>query len=380
MRDSGTPNFRIPYVDESGQNTFRNVELKTLSSPFKMEGLAARVYYNPSTDGVHVIGSIAEPRLGKSGGLYRPLDPESGTVIATYAFYEKMYFYERKVLLPNDSRISWPRTVAVYSNVARLPPGDENNAMYVGSPADLTEIMPFSDEDHDALSFNYGVLGHEHFHAHFDRIVQSQLTSLKNVSIQDRLQAVACPMTSVPYELKLLRSWNEGLADFYGAITSEQPNFMMVSIKKDFARPVATRPEHMKTLANIKECRGLTKAQFMAKSDPDKRAILDAVDPYYNGVQLARAMFAVAERDEFPALGADAASLNKWQRSARYLIHRLKDFKTALDQKSNWEDVRPDFALCFFLKDLSLSVETKALVNQAFSADYPDGVAQCGGL
>lgn len=382
-RDSDTPTYRIPYIDEKGQNTFRDVTLLTLHSAFQMDGAAAHIYFNPSNNGQSFTGSLAEPHLGKSGNIFRALDPESGTVIATYAFYEKMFFYEKKVLLPGDSQISWPRTIGVYSNVERMTPTDENNAAYLPEPADITEIMPFSDSSRDALAFNHGVLGHEHFHAHFEHSVQRQLASMKAMRDVDIMGGRGCPGTTNAYELKLLAIWNEGLADFYGAITSEQPSFMTVSFGPEAARPVAVEPQALKSAAALKKCRSLPNLsvdQFRAMPKEDQLELINAIDPHLNGAQLARAMYAVAERDEFPALGADSASLNKWQRAARYLIHRLNDFKLALDKKTNWESMQPDYALCFFFKDLPLSATTKALVNKAFSSDYPDGVAQCGSL
>lgn len=383
-RDSSTPTYRIPYIDENGQNTFRDVTLVTLNSAFRMEGAAARIYFNPTNDGRRFTGSLAEPRLGKSGSLFRPLDPQSGTVIATYAFYEKMFFYEQKVLLAGDSQISWPRNVGVYSSVKELQASDENNAAYLPGDADLTEIMPFSDQGRDALAFNHGVLGHEHFHAHFEHSVQSQLTSMKNMGPLDVKSGVGCPQTANSYELKLLAIWNEGLADFYGAVTSEQPSFMTVSFGPEASRPIAVDPKPFQSAATLKKCRslpaGFSYADFRAMSPAKQEELMYSLDPHLNGAQLGRAMYAVANNDEFPALGADAASLNKWQRAARYLIHRLKDFKTALDKKTSWESMQPDYALCFFFKDLPLSAASKAIVNKAFSSDYPDGVAQCGSL
>jgi len=383
-RDSSTPTYRIPYIDENGQNTFRDITLTTLGSAFEMNGQAAIIYFNPSNNGQTFTGAIAQPHLGKSGSLFRPIDPQSGTVIATYAFFEKMFFYEKKVLLAGDSQISWPRIVGVYSSVDKMSPNDENNAAYIPMPQGLTEIMPFTDNGRDALAFNHGVLGHEHFHAHFDMSVQSKLASIKSMSEVDIASSRGCPATANAYELKLLTIWNEGLADAYGAMVSEQPTFMTVSFGPEAARPIAIDPLPFQSAATLKKCRAifptLTKEKLQAMPKDQLNELVTSIDPHLNGAQLARAMFAVANHDEFPALGADAATLNKWQRSARYLIHRLKDFKTALEKKTDWENMQPDYALCFFFKDLNLSAETKAIVNKAFSSDYPDGVAQCGSL
>jgi hypothetical protein len=278
-----------------------------------------------------------------------------------------MLLYERRVLL--ESAIAWPRTVAVYRNVRDLPPGDEGNAVYVGAPHDITAILPFTDDGKVALSFNPGALGHEHFHAHFDAFVASKLPDVQNAQKQDAIAGNAgCARSPMAYKIKLLRSWNEGLADFYGAVTSEMPHFMMKSLQPRLVRTVDADPARMRSLNEIQSC------QLQADNDP-----------YYNGEQLSRALYAVAANDEFPALGVDGAQLSKWERAARYIIHRLSQFRDAIQSQRSWNSVPPEFALCFFLQDVTQSpVKTLALpksrgaVNMAFSD--PRGVGICDAL
>jgi hypothetical protein len=358
----GSPVFLIPFLDSAGHESFREVQLNTLSDPSKLEGAAANVYYNPQAEGARITSPIAEPHLGKSGNRYIPLDAASGIAVAAYAFYEHMYDYEKRVLL--ESTIRWPRTIAVYKSAKDLPPQNEGNASYIGQPFDETVILPFDSDGRVALSFNYGVLGHEHFHAHFEAAVMTKLTALRGATVQDQVHGNdGCVTNEMSYQVKLLRSWNEGLADFYGGVTAETPEFMNASIKPEKIRYLDRAPLQMKSRREVLTCNSF-----------------ETIDPYFNGEQLSRALFAVAMNDEFPAIGKDGDQLNKWERAARYVMHQLGGFQTALAGKTVWwKSVSPEFAICYFLKDLPLA-KSKAQVNQAFSSDFPNGMDQCAAI
>jgi hypothetical protein len=364
VRDSGNPVVLIPVLDEDGVEHFKYAKLETMPSPFHAEGGAAKIYFNPQFNGAAFTSSVAEPHLVRSGNVFVPTDPDSGTVLAAYYFYEHIMLFERRVLL--ESKVVWPRTVAVYRNVRDLPPNDEGNASYSGMPLDITSILPYDDQGHVALTFNPGVLGHEHLHAHFDAFVSTQLPELQNVKPEVAKASEGCPQTGLPLEIKLLRSWNEGLADFYGAMTSGSPRFVLTSLPGFGRRSVDRDPLRMKSTQQIK--------------DSCKNRDGNAQDPYYNGTQLARALYAVAAADEFPALGADAAQLTKWERAARYVVHRLSQFRAALPK--DWSTVDPGFAICFFLRDTTQAQAT--MINLPQSGDtvklaFPDvkGFAQC---
>ena len=94
------------------------------------------------------------------------------------------------------------------------------------------------------LGINDGVWGHEHFHAHFDRLSNPFLPEVAGATQADANQAYECPESWFQYELLLLRGWNEGLADVYGALKSGNPRFMFGSIdgpqSRDLSGPILT--------------------------------------------------------------------------------------------------------------------------------------------
>lgn len=372
LRDNGTSTFLLPRMDANGNTYLEETSLPTLSSPFRVEGSVARVLMNPNASMSSMNGEVAEPHLSKSGHTYVPLDAESGLTLSVYAFFERMYSYELRVLL--DSKISWPRTIGVYERLTEMPPGMENNVLYLGSPADAYALLPYDDAGRVALALNDGVLGHEHFHAHFDRLVISQMPELKNASPSDLALALSCPQSTLQFELLMVRSWNEGLADFYGALISGTPKFMKASLPTSLSRDLTKSPSIFNSASAIRQA--ITSNAEVGISASAKGCA--NFDPYFNGEQLARILYKIADNGDFPVvLETDGSRYTKYERAARYLIHRLQGFSKDL-QAQSWPSVEVDFILQYLLNGVSLSSSSCHTIQSAI----PDlkGYPQCAGL
>ncbi len=367
VRDTGSATYLLPVLDENGQTKLEEVPLTTLNSPDRVEGAAAVVYLEPqmSNDG-HFSGRPAQPKLAKSGSTFLPLNAESGMALSVYAFFEKMYFYEKRVLI--ESMIAWPRSVGIFKNPqVQANAAEENNAMYLGSPSDSYVLLPYTDKGRVALAFNYGVLGHEHFHAHFDHYVYRELRELAGLTNYDQVLALACPKTTFQYELIVLRQWNEGLADTYGALTSGIFNFMIESLSPAVSRDLTLPPVSLQSKSEID---GLIS---------HNRAFENClgVNPYFNGEQIARTLLSVAKNGDFPPVQEQGKNFTNFERAARYLVYRMKGFAAELS-KRGWQNLETDFLFQYLFQDVQLSPASCRTLQQTGSnmTRYP----QCGSL
>src|SRR5262249_744423 len=153
-------------------------------------------------------------------------------------------------------------------------------------------------------------------------------------------------------EILLVRTWNEGLADFYGASYSRMPTFMISSIDWSHVRQVDLAP---------KQIMGRDYLQTGLQMKPQRCFRTKETDPYYNGEQISRVLYAISSNDEFPAIGKDGEKLNKWDRGVRYVHYRLQSLNAELRKKfagkpedQKWLDIDPELILSFLLQDLPL--------------------------
>lgn len=346
----------LPVLDSSNGTTLEAVQLTTLPSLFRVEGAAARIYMNPRINDHGFSGPIAQPKFSRSGPLLIPSDVESGVALATYAIFEKLYFYDKRVL--PDANLNWPRNVGILTNSENSPVrSDETDDAGYLPLTDSYLILPSSFGDKAALALNLGVLAHEHFHAIFDWLFGHSVPHLSRVTFADAKRAFECPTSDLQYQQYLLRSWTEGLADFHGWAVSRNDNYIAASFHPVHRRqaivanrlissspePIATRAAFVKTFRNNEQ----------ALAIGDKRACL-GFDPYKSGTQLARVLFGLAKRGEFPAVGADGEKLSKSERAVRYIVERLKDLKPKF-AATGLANVEADFLLKYLVQDLRLS-------------------------
>jgi len=240
----------------------------------------------------------------------------------------------------------------------------EDNAFYSGRPFDEYAVLPPSSSNQVAMVFNDGVLGHEHFHAHFDRLVTVRLAELSAVAPKDVVGAYTCPRTPLQYEILIIRSWNEGLADFYGSMTSGLTNFLLASMSSKKARVIDAPPLRLQT-----------REQILASLLSDRCV---ATDPYINGELIARTLFAIAASGEFPNVRAPQATLNNHERAARFLIDRIQRLPAAL-AKLNWATLEPEYILSFVLQGVKLSPQSCGTLRLAVGDYMTKGFPQCAG-
>ena len=241
----GDTKFLIPWRTSDGHYKLQEVTISTLASPFELRGEAAEVFYQTGFSEEGFQGSIARPRLIKSGDVYIPMDAESSIAVSVYAQFDHLFKYEAK--LGTRGQVSWPRKVGVELNMVGPDGSSVNNAHYFTS-LDVIGIVPY-DLAGVPVSMNHGIVAHEHFHAHFQAQVMNQLNripyernptpNVMNPNILNPIFNMADALISkddmdqrTPRGLNnlILRAWNEGLADLFAALYVGEADFFGHSV------------------------------------------------------------------------------------------------------------------------------------------------------
>ena len=231
--DQGTT-FLLPWSDSDAELTLQHVHISTLRNPSIAEGPAARVFIGAGVNGQNFVGAPAKPRWIKSGSLFTPSDTKSGQAVTVYANFERIWQMDQKLGIANQLR--WPRQISLGV------PGFEDetdNAFYVAE-LDVSVVLPFS-MDGSPMSLDRAILGHEHFHAHFEKafnVPRESYYKKKGRTPSDSLiLARGSPFEKVSSEWGpnehnafLMDALNEGLADFFAYVYSSNTFVMSRSL------------------------------------------------------------------------------------------------------------------------------------------------------
>ncbi len=354
--------YLLFWPDAAGNYAFREVKLHTLDS-HKLSGKAARVYYQPPLTESGYGGEVAEAKFSYANGVCVPMDMPSALSINAYAQVEKLYDFDRE--LGTDMALNWPRTVGVQVDIGS---GGHNNAAYV-SVFDSMLITQQTLDEAIPVGLNMGVMGHEHFHAQFQHRVINTVNSI--VSLINPLVELFYSFPSLngfrvedisvgTYNHQgrnnfIVRAWNEGFADLYGSIYTEQPDFVVASLPfvpdRKLSEPV----------------RAFTSPSSVFNRSSDALASFS----YSEGTTLARLALALANKDHS---GSKRVFLAR-------LMNNLNSFASPLAAEYRSKTFNVEDILPYALAGYEWNKESCALLRKAISSNLLTGrFAKCVGL
>jgi len=235
---SGSYHVRIPMDDGHGHYSFQDVELKTIYNLETMSGAVARfktkgnVQMGDGGVAFYDEGFTPTAHFIESDGSYVPTDYWSTAMAATYYHLERIKEFFDK--FGGNAAIQFPRTVLidldtleVKNGVMALP--GINNAMYL-SRLDVFALSKYEDRGLVPLAFNGGVLTHEYFHSVFNRHQAKWFQVHQNS--RDKYQPESKENRTSLINTFIMRSLDEGIADFFGADYSGNPAFEEASLEK----------------------------------------------------------------------------------------------------------------------------------------------------
>ncbi len=353
-----------------GDYSFQEIKLETLSSPYELSGRVAKIYYESGLGKSGLRGAVAQPRFTRSGDVCVPMDAQSSLAVNVYAQFEALHRFEEK--LGTVGLLSWPRKVGIDIHLRSSDGTTHNNAHYI-SAGDSIAVIPYS-LGALPLSANQGIIAHEHFHAHFNAAVVIPVNTSLTAAIDDfenlfyqggsfkpTIDDVDHADISRPRGLNafVLRAWNEGLADLYGAIYTHNPRFFDESLPTINGARSLNAP-----LIPFSNRIDLTNVARQAWKPGELVGV-----SYGQGALLARLMYRIA-----------MSGVETPEEFLARMIHRLADISPAIvntydTQVLNFEDIVP-----ILLKDFPLTPESCGFMRVVLSKELMvKGLAQCSG-
>ena len=270
--------FQVLWPSATGEYRFQDVSLSTLPDPYELSGTAAKIYFQSGMTAGGFEGPVARPQMTSSNGVCIPMNIESSAAVSVYAQFEKIMSYEIK--LGTADMLSWPRRVGI-DIALTTPDGNGHNNAHYFSEGDTIAVLPYL-LGGLPLGLNHGVIAHEHFHAHFQKQVMNELDRVliaRPAGFSGFSNALDFLFYSLTSGLKpteniddadlstnrglnnfVLRGWNEGLADLYGAIYTSNPGFFVESLPMlgdartltEELRPLGTREDLLNYLRAVR--------------------------------------------------------------------------------------------------------------------------------
>lgn len=249
----GSVKVLIPDTSEKG-SSLNVVQLLGIENIQTLKGKYAEFYLSPRVDESTIAGKPAVARfMENSSGTLVPANESTKQLAVVYFHTQKLAALDEEVGAFGINK--WPRKIGVG---VRIKGGGKNNAFYDGNTDSLL-VVPY-DQNDLPVGINPGILAHEHFHSLFYKIVlksSSQKNKLTHdihsvaegtdLDLSARVQAHSRTEKTKVTELSdeklqdlynslLLRSLNEGLADFWGWMYTGDPDFIALSIPSQKAR------------------------------------------------------------------------------------------------------------------------------------------------
>lgn len=241
-----TIKVQIPVQDK---NEYRLdiVELFEIQSLTALSGNFVEFLYNPKIKDGELSGKAPNTHFLKNKkSVYIPLDEVSLHVSALYYHLQNLILLNRQLDFPVKTG---PAKVVMGLKFMRGNQIDQNNSYYDGD-VDAILFVPYREEGLP-LSVNAGVIAHEYFHSLFHKILFQPLISQGKVrkktvaSIHSGdffrsiiglplKKSVAEPEVTQEkafYEYLFYKSLNEGLADYWGWMYSQDPTFIERSLQ-----------------------------------------------------------------------------------------------------------------------------------------------------
>ncbi len=239
----GTVSVQIPAQENADTYRMVTVDLIEISNLKEVAGKFARFFYSPGAADTQLVGGAPRAKFVKSGSVFIPTDFVSAQMATIYFHMQSLAAFDQKI--GAGSVNSWPRSVGLETLMIENGVQRKNNAFYDGI-TDAMMFAPFTATDLP-ISVNAGIIAHEHFHSLFFKLViKTAITNNKiktgiisaheaNFELETKRKMTVPLIITEKEKAQLfnevyLRGLNEGLADFWGWIYTDDPNFMKWSL------------------------------------------------------------------------------------------------------------------------------------------------------
>lgn len=224
------------------------VQLNGIEKLSEVGGTYAKFFYSPGATDEALTGNAPHAAFVRTSSFFVPIDYISMQMATIYFHLQNLAQFDR--LIGAGEVNHWPRSVGLETQISDSGSvAQKNNAFYNGQ-TDSMMFVPFTNTD-VPISMNAGIIAHEHFHSLFYKVVikpaalsrkslsAAASTQVENLSVEqnqvkfDKITPVKQVTDEERAELfndTFLRGINEGLADFWGWVYTNDPEFMRWSL------------------------------------------------------------------------------------------------------------------------------------------------------
>lgn len=237
---SGNVLVQVPVQTSSSAYQLKTLQLLGIEQLREVSGAFVKFFYSPGSNGFNLTGQSPVAHFIKSGSVFIPSDFISTQMATIYFHMQSLAALDQQV--GAGAVITWPRSVGLETQVEEAYGIRVNGAFYDGK-TDAMMFVPFTNSELP-ISVNAGIIAHEHFHSLFYKLIlksaiEQKLVLSKSASIHDekkiefiktKMQVQDIPNDAVLFNELYLRGINEGFADFWGWVYTEDTEFMKWSL------------------------------------------------------------------------------------------------------------------------------------------------------
>ncbi len=239
----------VPLQNSSENYQMQVVQLTGISDLKNVSGHFAQFYYQPGSESGHLTGVSPRAQFVKANSIFIPMDLLTSQMATIYYHMQKLAGLDQLAGAENINQ--WPRSIGLETQVVDGSKAGvkRNNAFYNGE-TDSMMFVPYT-KDELPIAMNAGIIAHEHFHSLFYKMViqvgisaqklfrmsasihgDSTVISenFKTLQLMKTQKTLSAEDISGLFNETYLRGLNEGLADYWGWMYTEDPKFMRWSL------------------------------------------------------------------------------------------------------------------------------------------------------
>lgn len=380
----------LQELQPNGQYERKSFYLSTLRDPRKMIGSVIRVTLNPrfSRDGeVSEITPEAQYLVNADKQLV-PTSTRSDELFTIYKIMEDLYKFDQATGV--DQILNYPRILSIQERAKKA--NEKDDAFY--SPLyDRIVFLSYTGKK-APLAHNTGVIAHEHFHAIFNKIVNPISETIDDMNYDAKLNlhdesptlAEQFSVSSMEVETRagfnylILKSLDEGLADFWTNLQTDMSNSYVVSYMPEDqmeARAVQATIYPMDALPVLKA--DLDFSAYEREKKLTDRPVRKKV--YGNAVKYSNFIKTLSEK-MYPS-HAEASALSHQERKvaiAQWIIASLKKLSVVVQEKGQTQYLTQAEILESFIPDNKEALGDICVSMKAFLTYQDSKVSSCTGL
>lgn len=213
----------IPMTSEKSSQ-LSTVTIKNVSSLKEVAGSYSQFYYTPGSEKGGLTGGAPQAKFIRTDeSVYVPSDALTQQMFTIYYHVQTLNDFNAEIS-PELKQTS-PFYVGLNTQLANAGANSRDNAFFDGDSNALL-FVPYS-LDHIPITVNSGIIAHEFFHSVFYKHMLKGF----NLNQEALIQGVA-DTNKFYYNQTLVRGMNEGLADFWGWLYTNNSDYISLSLPK----------------------------------------------------------------------------------------------------------------------------------------------------